>query len=83
MKKLTLSADEEVVALAREIADRDGTSISAMFSGYIRALARQGRRKAKLAPITRRLAGILRVPSDFDEKEELAQALAEKYGIEL
>lgn len=83
MKKLTLSADEEVVALAREIADRDGTSISAMFAQYIRARAQQSRRKTKLAPITRRLAGILKVPPDFDEKEELAQALAEKYGIDL
>ena len=41
MKELTLSADEYVIEQAEKIAREHGTSISAMFERYIRALTRQ------------------------------------------
>jgi Family of unknown function (DUF6364) len=80
--KLTLSADTETVGLAREIAERDGISISAMFAGYIRARARGDKLYAKPGPITRKLTGIAEEPADFDERRAVEDGLAKKYGLE-
>jgi hypothetical protein len=44
MKKLTLSAEPDVVDMAKKLAAERGTSVSAMFSQFIRVrLARSGR----------------------------------------
>ena len=39
MAKLTLRVDEDVLRQARRLAKRRGTSVSAMFSQFVRALA--------------------------------------------
>ena len=80
--KLTLSADKDVVKLARKLAKRDGTSISNMFAGYIRARARSREERVKAGPLLRKITGLIKGPSDFDERKTLEDALMKKYGIE-
>ena len=80
MKKLTLSADEDVIQAAHRIAEEQGTSISALFSRFIRSLARRDR-SGRTGPVTRRATGLIEWPDDVSEKEVLADALLEKHGL--
>ncbi len=59
MKKLTLTAEPEVIDMAKRLAEDRGTSVSAMFSQLIRTMAARGSGPmADMGPITRRLTGI-------------------------
>ena len=81
MPKLTLSADKQVIEKAKRLAEQRGTSVSAMFSDFVNALARSsGKAAGELPPITRRLAGIARVPRDKSYRELIEQAIVEKHG---
>ncbi len=80
MPKLTLSADQDVIEQAKQLAEARGTSVSAMFSQFVRASAKQARtRKQPLAPITRRVAGLARLPAGKSYRALIEQAIAEKH----
>ena len=77
--KLTLSADKELIKEAKELAEKEGTSLSSMFSRFLRAVL-SGRRKQQLpGPLTRKATGLLKLPLDKSDRELLEEALAEKY----
>ncbi len=85
MSKLTLTATPEIISLAEEQARYEHTSISAMFANFILAKAKlASRRKTgeKIGPLTKSLTGIVQLPPDFDEKEFMGEAFAEKYGLD-
>lgn len=83
--KLTLSIDSSVIAKARRISKHRRTSVSAMFSNYIASLEEDTAEIQELPPITRRVlemgAKLPPVPPDWDYRDELSDALAEKYGV--
>jgi len=83
--KLTLSADEEVVSLARAQSRRDGISISSMFSDFIRARSRIEKRSSVAAgPLSRRAMRIgqraSRAAATDPDRKLAADALIDKYG---
>jgi hypothetical protein len=80
MKKLTLSADPEVIEQAKRLADETGTSVSSLFERFIRLLARRHHGKP-LGRITRQASGIITLPRGKSERDVLADALAERYRI--
>lgn len=79
MVKLTLSVEEEVVAQAKKLADRSGTSVSAMFARWIRALSSGTRPTVRPGKLTRRASGLIR-GVDRPDSDVLADALLDKYG---
>jgi hypothetical protein len=83
MKKLTLSADEDVIREAKRLARRNRTSVSAMFGRFVRSLA--GPRKAAddIPPdsIAARVTGIISLPKGKTPRDVLTEALMEKYGV--
>ena len=83
MSKLTLSIPDKEIALARKKAKARGTSISAMFAEWVRAENPTEPVKHKIGPLTRSISGMIELPEDFDEKEMMAEILAEKYGVKL
>ena len=85
MTKLTLSADEKVVRKARQLAKRNKTSISAMFSRWVLARSRRTAKKPlePLGPLTRKALGLAELPARKSDRKLMEEALAEKYGIEL
>ena len=85
MKKLTLGADEEVIRQAKRLAAENHTSVSAMFSRWVRTMARQKKEgpREKLGPLTRKALGLVKLPEDKSDRELLEEALAEQYEIEL
>ena len=82
MTKLTLSIDETIVERAKEIARANGTSVSAMFSQFVKSMDSPLPKDFKIGPLTRKATGIVKLPPDKDYKELLSDALAEKYGID-
>lgn len=80
MRKLTLNADEDVIELARRLAKENGTSISSLFSRFVRALGRGDAPRVKTGRLTRQASGLLDAPAGFDEREALGDALIDKYG---
>ncbi len=81
MKKLTLSADPEVIALAHRLAQESGTSVSSMFERFIRLLASRQEQRV-LGPLTKKASGIVRLPQGKSDTQLLEEALLEKYGLE-
>jgi len=81
--KLTLSADEKVIRKARQLARKNKTSISAMFSRLVLALSKREARKPRqeLGPVTRKALGLVKLPRGKSDKRLLEEALMEKYGF--
>ena len=83
--KLTLSMDSSIIAKARRISKHRRTSISAMFSHFIATLDEEDPEMRELPPITKRIlemgAKIPQVPADWDYRDDLSDALSEKYGV--
>lgn len=83
MSKLTLSIPDTEIKLARKRARERGTSISAMFAEWIRADNPIESTRNKIGPLTRSISGIINLPENFNEKDMMADILAEKYGVKL
>ena len=84
MSKLTLTAPKEIIAMAEEQARRENTSISAMFVNFIKSKNRiwaEQRARREIAPITKSLTGIVKLPEDFDERDFMTDILSEKHGL--
>lgn len=83
--KLTLSIDSAIIAKARRISKHRRTSVSAMFSHFIATLEEDAPETRELPPITKRIletgAKIPQVPADWDYRDDLSEALSEKYGV--
>ncbi len=81
--KLTLSADEKVVRKARQLARKNKTSISAMFSRLVLAMSKRAETKstAELGPLTRQALGLVKLPPGKSDRELLEESLLEKYGF--
>jgi hypothetical protein len=81
MKKLTLSADPEVIHEAKRLAQETGTSVSSLFERFVRLLARKRPARRRLGRITRKASGLITLPRGKSERDVLADGLAEKYGL--
>jgi hypothetical protein len=79
--KLTLSTDKELIKQAKRLAAENGTSVSAMFSGLLRAMMRARGVQEPAGPLTRKATGLIRLSSDKADERLLEDALAAKYGI--
>ena len=78
--KLTLSAEEELVALAKRVAKSRRMSVSALFARVIRALDRETTAdRSDLGPITRQASGLVPQRSQRSDRELIEEALEEKY----
>ncbi len=82
--KLTLSAEEELVAPKR-VAKSRRMSLSALFAHVIRALDRETTAdRSDLGPITRQASGLVtqrshRSDREWSDRELIEEALEEKY----
>jgi hypothetical protein len=79
MRKLTLSATDEVIATAKGLAAKEGSSVSAIFARLLTAAAGPGR-GAPLAPVTRRASGLIRLADARTDQQLLTEALEDRYG---
>lgn len=80
MPKLTLSIDNRTVKEAKELAKQNNTSVSAMFSRFIKSLASVEKNRVKTGPLTRKATGSISF-EDKDYKDSVSKALSERYGL--
>ena len=78
--KLTLSVDRDVIARAKRVARRHGTSLPSMFARFLTFVAKEEAAPAVHAPLTRQALGLVRLPAGKSDKQLLADALAGRYG---
>ena len=78
MRKLTLSADADVIELAKKVAGERGTSVSEMFSQFVRSMARPGQRP-KTPSKTRQATGLVRLPKGKTDRELIEEAMAQRH----
>jgi hypothetical protein len=77
-KKLTLSLNATVIEKAKVYAEKTGRSLSGMVETYLDSLTKK-EEKPEVSERLSRIAGKIKLPKDFDEKEELRKGLEEKY----
>lgn len=81
MPKLTLSIDEEVIDKAKEIAEKRGTSVSAIFTQFVKAISETpSPRNRRSAPLTRKAIGLVKLPKSKSDRELIEEAMIERYG---
>jgi hypothetical protein len=82
MKKITLSAEPDVIEQAHELAAQTGTSVSSLFSRMIRLLAQQRGSARPLGPLARKASGLITLPKGRSERQILEDSLLEKHGLQ-
>lgn len=80
MSTLTLTASPDVIDLARQLAEEERMSVSEMFAEFIRMRGRKGS-PVRISPEVEAIAGVVRLPPDFNEDAALREAIAERMGF--
>ena len=80
MARLTLNVDAEVIEQAKRLAAKRHTSISTMFSQFIRALANREGQAKPLGKSARQASGVVNLKGR-DHKGVLGNALKDKYRL--
>ena len=82
MTKLTLSAETDLIADAKQWASSHRTSVSGMFARFLRSIEQIERdESAQIGPLTRQATGLLNVPKNRSDQELLEDALFDRHGI--
>ncbi|REL38502.1 hypothetical protein DYD21_00715 [Rhodohalobacter sp. SW132] len=82
-EKLTLTIDKEVKKQARELAKKQGVSISGMVETYLKTLSKKSEDwKPKKGSVVAKLSGSIPVKDNRDYDEILEEALLEKHKYE-
>jgi len=76
--KLMLSIEENVIKRAKAYAKNSGRSLSELIENYLQALTAEPSDSKQLSPKLKKLVGVVKLPSDFDEKQALHDYLREK-----
>jgi hypothetical protein len=78
--KLTLNIDHEVIENAKTYAKNNKRSVSRLVEEYLASISSNKNTSRKsLGPITKEIAGIIKIEKNIDPGELLADALMEKY----
>ena len=81
-RKLTLTADPEIIRTAKRLAAVRNTSVSALFSRVIESLQTEQETLADVGPLTRKATGLVSLPAGRTDRDLLAEALMEKHGFQ-
>ena len=79
--KLTLTIDKQVITKAKKYAKNSGRSLSDLIESYLKnVVSSNNKDDFEISPRVKALMGSFKVPSNFDYKKELSNALSEKYN---
>lgn len=77
--KLTLTLDQGIIEEAKLYAKDKGRSLSELIENYLKVVLESSSKEVKLSKSISNLKGAIKLPNDFDYKEELSESLSEKY----
>ncbi len=78
-KKLTLSLDEGVIEDAKLYAEKNKISLSKLIEAYLKAIVDNKTKNVKVTPLVKSISGVVKLPPDFDLRDEYTKYLIEKY----
>lgn len=77
--KLTLSVEENVIKRAKSYAKNTGRSLSELIENYLQSLTSEQLNDKQLSPKLKKITGVVKLPSDFDEEQVLREYLEKKH----
>lgn len=77
--KLTLTIEEKVISSAKKYARKEGKSLSNLVENYLKSISSGETDLQSLSPTVTKLMGVIKLPQDFDYKNELGESLSKKY----
>jgi hypothetical protein len=78
-RKLTLSLNGKVIDRAKVYARKHGTSISKLTEKYLAELTEESDEEEEISPLVRSLIGVIKVPDDYDYRQDIYETLMEEY----
>jgi len=82
MFQLIITLDDNLLQAAQEYAKRQGQELDVLVAGLLRAAVQPAVVPTRsLSPRIQRLFGAVQVPTDFDYKKVLDEAMQERYGV--
>lgn len=78
--KLTLKLDSNVIARAKNYAEKHNTSLSKMIESYFESLTREDHSGIEITPLVRSLSGVITLPADYDYKKDYTDYLDQKHS---
>lgn len=76
--KLTLTVEKAVIERAKLYAKNTGRSLSEIIENYLATITQESS-NSDLSPKLKKIAGVVNLPKDFDDKVELRSALEKKH----
>jgi hypothetical protein len=77
--KLTLKLDKETINRAKDYAESKKISLSKLIESYLQLLTNESSSKDKISPLVESLSGVIELPKKYDDKDDYANYLTEKY----
>lgn len=78
--KLTLTIEKSIIEKAKELANSSGKSLSEMIENYLSTKIKKAEdEQLEIPKEFQGLFGAIKLPSDFNEKEQIRKILSEKY----
>jgi hypothetical protein len=77
--KLTLTIEEKVVSSAKKYAKKKGKSLSSLVENYLKSVSVKEEDPERISPKVSRLMGVIKLPENYNYKNEIGNALAKKY----
>jgi hypothetical protein len=78
--KLTLKLNSSIIEQAKEYAKHKNTSVSKLIESYLGLLVEDHSTNTEITPLVKSLSGVVKLPKNYDSKNEHKQHLANKYG---
>ena len=77
--KLTLKLDKEIINRAKLYAESKKISLSKLIESYLQLLTKENSTKEEISPLVESLSGVIKLPKNYDDKDEYTDYLTQKY----
>ncbi|RZJ48282.1 MAG: hypothetical protein EOO44_21310 [Flavobacterium sp.] len=79
--KLTLTMEDSVIDSAKKYARERGKSLSDIVENYLKSIATPDDNTEIISPKVLKMMGVIKLPQDYDYKQDLRNALTKKYKL--
>lgn len=77
--KLTLKLNKRTIDKAKKLALIRNTSVSKMVENYLELISKEKNETIKITPIVKSIAGVIKLPKNYDYKKDYSDYLEKKY----
>lgn len=77
--KLTLKINKRTIERAKKLAADRKTSVSKLVENYLELISSDKKTDIRITPLVKSIAGVIKLPKDYDYKKDYADYLEKKY----